>query len=134
MFTDALDLYLDWSQENKKSWETDGHKAKPLRRAFSGVHMADISAFAVERYKSDRAKEVLKVTVNKELILGCQVYKKAIEWEKYEGDNPFTIAPKFKIPKPKKPGSLSPDDAQAIMAEITHPVKKDMVLFACLAG
>jgi integrase len=134
LFTDALDLYLEWSTENKKSWQTDEHKAKPLRRAFSGIHMADISAFAVERYKSDRAKEVEKITVNKELILGCQVYKKAIQWGKHEGENPFSIAPKFKIPKSKKPGSLTPDEAQAIMDEITHPVKKDMVLFACLAG
>jgi integrase len=134
LFTNALDLYLEWSKENKKSWATDEHKAKPLRRAFSGKHMADISPFAIERYKTDRAKEVEKVTVNKELILGNQVYKKAIEWGKYQGENPFSIASKFKIPKPKKPGSLSPEEVEAIMAEINHPVKKDMVLFACLAG
>lgn len=134
LFTDALTLYLEWSQENKKSWRTDEHKAKPLMRAFKGKHMSDITSFSVERYKSDRAKEVMKVTVNKELIMGSQVYKKAIEWGKFEGENPFSIAPKYKIPKPKKPGSLSPEDVQAIMAEIDHPVKRDMVLFAFLTG
>jgi len=134
LFTDAMDLYLAWSRGNKRSWQTDEHKAKPLTRAFSGKFMADISPFAIERYKTDRAKEVTKATVNKELIMGNQVYKKAIEWKKYEGENPFALTPKYKLSKPKKPGSLSLEEVEAIMAEIDHPVKRDMVHFASLTG
>jgi len=128
-FEHMVSTYLKWSEGNKKSWKTDYDRAKPLRKAFKGKQMPDINTFVIEKYKMARAKVVAKVTVNKELILGSQVLKKAIEWKKYNGDNPFVKADKFKIKKAKKPGSLTPDQVTAIMNEIGHPVKRDMVEF-----
>ena len=87
---------------------------------FSGV---------VEKYKMARAKSVKKSTVNKEISLGSQVFQKAIEWKKFNGENPFRGAKRFKIKKSKKPGSLSPEEVSAIISEIKHPVKRDMVEF-----
>ena len=122
-------LYLKWSRENKVSWETDEHRVKPLKKAFKGKLMSDINPFVIEKYKVARSKVVGKVTVNKDLIIGNQIFKKAIEWGKYNGENPFLKVNKFKIKKGKKPGSLTPEDVQAIMDEISHPVKRDMVEF-----
>ena len=76
-----------------------------------------------------RIKQVSKATINKELILGSQVFGKAIEWKKFNGQNPFLKGNRFKIKKGKKPGSLSTADVEAIMQEISHPVKRDMVEF-----
>ena len=132
-FAAMADQYLEWAKENKKSWRTDEHRAKPLRAFFEGKLLSDINPWLVEKYKADRVKVVSKGTVNKELIFASQVYQKASEWKKYTGANPFTRV-SFKLAKPKKPGCLSPDDVQAILEEISHPVKRDMVEFAFNTG
>ena len=129
LFADMIDEYLKWSKENKTSWRTDFFKAQLLKRGFDRKLMSDLTPFMIEKYKVERAKDVAKNTVNKDLILGKQVFKKAIEWGSYNGDNPFEKVSKFKIKKRKKPGSLSPGQVQTIMDEIKHPVKRDMVEF-----
>jgi len=134
LFSDMVEEYLEWSRENKGSWETDEYRAKPLNRVFKGKLMTDINPFIVEKYKVARAKKVAKNTINKELIFGSQVVEKAIEWKKYDGENPFLKAKRFKIKKGKKPGSLSPEEVKSIRDEIKHPVKRDMVDFAFNTG
>ncbi len=101
-FSSMVDTYLKWAKENKASWDTDLHRAKPLQKAFSGKLMSDINPFVIEKYKMARLRNVSRSTVNKELILGNQVFKKDIEWKKYSGENPFAKTTKFKIRKEKK--------------------------------
>ena len=127
-FPGMVDAYLKWAKENKKSWETDLHNAKPLKDLFKGKLMSDINAFVIEKYKMARAKEVHRKTVNNEISVGSQVFEKAREWGKFNGENPFQKK-RFKVDKGKKPGSLTPEQVQAIMDEIRHPVKRDMVEF-----
>ncbi len=133
-FEEAVRLYLEWSRENKKSAVTDEHRAKKLLKAFEGKNLGDITPFLVEKFKVLRAKQVSKLTVNKEIIFGSQVFKKAALWGKWKGSNPFLEAGRFEVKKGKKPGSLSPEDVAAIMEAITHPVKRDMVEFAYHTG
>ena len=135
-FESMVKAFLKWAKENpdRKSWKTDEHNAKPLLRAFKGKPAADITPWTVEKYKASRVKEVSKRTVNNEIVLGSQVYKKAAEWKRYMGDNPFLEAGRFKIDRGKKPGALSPEQAEAVIAAIKHPVKRDMVGFAYYAG
>lgn len=125
---------MQWSKENKESWQTDEHRAKPLLKAFKGKLMSDLNPFVIEKYKVARAKVVKKQTVNKELILGSQIYEKSVEWKKYDGENPFLKVSRFKVKKGKKPGALSPEQVWAIRDQIHHPVKRDMVSFAFYAG
>lgn len=128
-FEGMVDAYLKWSRENKDSWETDEHRAKPLKVAFKRKLMSDINPFVIEKYKMFRAKTIAKSTVNRELNFGSQVFEKAIDWKKYNGENPFRQVKGFKVKRGKKPGSLTPEQVQAIMDEIKHPVKRDMVEF-----
>jgi integrase len=134
LFEYMVKAYLKWSKENKDSWKTDEYRAKPLVKAFKGKLMSDINPFMGEKYKAARGKLVQKSTVNKELIFGSQVFIKAIEWQKYQGENPFVKVAKFKVKKGKKPGALTPEEVLAIRDEIEHPVKRDMVDFAFHAG
>lgn len=134
LFEYMVEAYLKWSKGNKDSWETDEHRAKPLKQAFKGKLMSDINPFMVEKYKMARAKAVKKVTVNKELIFASQVYEKTIEWNKYDGENPFRKVSRFKIKKGKKPGALTPELVLALRDEISHSVKRDMVSFNFHAG
>lgn len=124
--------YLKWSEDNKDSWETDTYRATALLRAFKGKLMSDINPFVVEKFKRAEAKRVSKKTVNRYLSLGSQVFEKAIEWDKYDGQNPFLNG--FKIKKDKKPGALTPEQVVAIRGQINHPVKKAMVGFAFYTG
>jgi integrase len=133
LFTDMLTAYEKWARENQKSGETVAHRVKPLKRAFAGKFLSDINPFMVEKYKAARVKEVAKQTVNKELIAGGQAYEKAIEWKRWEGKNPFT-GTRYKVPKPKKPGALTPSEVEAIIAEVGHPVVRDMIAFAFYQG
>ena len=69
LFEDMVASYLKWARENKDSWQTDEHRAKPLKKAFKGKLMSDLNPFLVEKYKMARIKTVQKSTVNKELII-----------------------------------------------------------------
>ena len=132
-FKAMVKAYLKWAKENKRSWETDEHRAKPLLKAFKGKLMSDIDPFLAEKYKMARVKVVDKKTVNRELSLASQVYKKATEWKKYDGLNPFEGV-RFKINKGRKPGALTPEQVLAMRDAIIHPVKRDMVGFAFYTG
>lgn len=134
LFTDALDKYLEYSRENKKSWQLDEYKAGILKKYFIGFTMGDITIYLVEQYKSFRAKQVQKKTVNHELILGRQTYKKVTDWGLYDGENPFAQVPNFKTSKAQKPGYLTADEASAIISHIIRPVQRDMAQFAFYEG
>lgn len=138
LFEDAVGLYLkNWSAINKHL-HTDEARAGALIAAFEGKLMSDITPFAVERFKRTMAKGLTQSTVNKYLALGSQVYEKmkdkSFVQEPYTGDNPFRQVKRYKIKKKKKPGSLTPDQVAAIIAEIDHPVKRAMVEFGYQTG
>ena len=134
LFDDMVTVYLDtWAKANR-DYRTAKHRASVLRRAFTGKLMSDITPWVIEKFKTSEAKEKSKNTVNKYLSLGSQIYEKAMEWGKYEGENPFIKASRFKIKKGKKPGSLSPEEVTAIMSEIRNSVKRAMVEFAFNTG
>lgn len=134
LFEDMADLYMEnWSAENKDP-RTDKGRVGTLNTFFKGKLMSDISPFMVEKFKIIKAKEVSKNTVNKYLSLGSQIFEKAKLWGKFSGINPFLEVSRYKIKRGKKPGCLSPEEVGAILAEIQHPVKRDMVEFAYSTG
>jgi integrase len=134
LFDDMVTLYLDTWAKTNRDYRTAKHRAAVLRRAFTGKLMSDITPWVIEKFKASEAKGKSKNTVNKYLSLGSQIYEKAIEWGKYEGENPFIKASRFKIKKGKMPGSLSPEEVTAIMCEIRNSVKRAMVEFAFNTG
>jgi len=42
-FSDMAKKYMDWSKANKRSWDRDKDSLKPLKKAFGGKLLADIS-------------------------------------------------------------------------------------------
>lgn len=130
----AVELYRAWAEVNKKSYYVEKFKYPGLCSAFDGKLLSDITPAHIEQFKADRVKEVSKKTVNQELILLRQIYVKAAEWKKYEGQNPAKLVKNFKIPRDRKPGCFIPDEVAAIIQAIKHPVKRDMVRFAYYTG
>lgn len=134
LFEDMAELYLkNWSAENKDP-RTDKGRIGALTSFFKGKLMSDLTPFMIEKFKITKSKEVSRNTVNKYLSLGSQIFIKARLWRKYTGTNPFLEVSRFKIKKGKKPGCLTPEQVGAIMVEIKHQVKRDMVEFAYNSG
>ncbi len=59
-----------------------------VKKAFPGKRLSELHAFALEGYKRKRAEGGAKVRVNRELARLKTLFNKAIEWGKYEGENP----------------------------------------------
>jgi len=81
--------YIDeYSKVNKKSYERDITSAKHLLRHFGGKTHSQITAWLVEKYKSERQKENTrygrppsKASINRELALLKHMFNIAIEWD-----------------------------------------------------
>lgn len=89
-FEDFSNDYLELhSKPNNKSWEkSDLHNINSLKKCFSGKYLYEITPVMIERFKTERIKEVSPATVNRNLsCLKCML-NKAIQWGKLE-ENPF---------------------------------------------
>jgi len=105
-FTDRY--YETYSKPNKKSYVRDKTSIKVLKRFFSGKTLQRINAWLVERYKSQRQKELTrygrhpsKATINRELACLKHMFTKAVEWG-LVSSNPVKKVKLF----PEKPNKL----------------------------
>ena len=91
-FEDFADQYLELhSKPNNKSWErSDLYNLNSLKRYFSGKYLYEITSIMIERFKTERIKEVSPATVNRNLACLKCMLNKAIQWGKLE-ENPFKV-------------------------------------------
>ena len=57
-------------------------------RYFSGKYLHEITAIEIERFKNDEIKINSPATVNRKLARLKALFNKAIQWKKFEGENP----------------------------------------------
>jgi len=81
-FEDFAEEYLALHSKLKKSYYTDCKIVNLLKRHFSGQYLYEITSLDVERFKSQRAKEVSPATVNRALAVLKSMYNKAILWDR----------------------------------------------------
>ncbi len=87
-FADFAKHFLEWSQDNKRSWRRDRTLVLPLLRFFGGKSLRDITPWLVERYKHERLKATVRgkriapATVNRELACLRRMFNLAIGWER----------------------------------------------------
>jgi integrase len=89
-FENFADQYLELhSKINNRSWQkSDLHNIKSIKRHFSGKYLYEITPVMIERFKTERIKEVSPATVNRNLTCLKSMFNKAIQWGKLE-ENPF---------------------------------------------
>ena len=90
IFDRLMKRYLEeYSRVNKapKSFERDVTSSKSLLRYFGGKSLTQITVWLVEKYKSERQKDITrfnrapaKATINRELALLKNMFTKAVEW------------------------------------------------------
>lgn len=104
---DVWDKYLPWAKTNKKkSWQTDDFfYRKHLKPRFGTKDLNDISPFDVERMKSKLKQQETPqgkqgysdATIRHLLVLLGHLFKKAREWNLFDGGNPIESVKKPKL-------------------------------------
>jgi len=95
LFEDAAKEYETWSKAHKKSWRTDTHWLKRLKKVLAGKTLAEITPEAVERFKLELAQSRTKATVNRHLALLRHLFNRAIR-HGYQGRNPVSAVGLFR--------------------------------------
>ncbi len=89
------DEYLELHSKLKKSYYTDCKIVGLLKKCFGGKCLHEITSLDVEKFKSQRAKEVCPATVNRALAVLKSMFNRAIAWGKAE-TNPCKAVKMFK--------------------------------------
>src|SRR6185369_12674899 len=91
------ETYLPWAKANKRSWQIDTSRLKPIREFFGKKRLGDISPFLIESFKIRRMKAEIvykksskprtPASVNRELCLLSKILALAVRDRKI-ADNP----------------------------------------------
>lgn len=97
-FEDFAKEYLDLhSKTNNKTWQKfDTSIINSLNKFFLGKYLDEITPHMVERFKSDRMKDVTPATINRNLAVLRSMFNKAITWGKFTGTSPLRTIKSFK--------------------------------------
>ena len=133
--------FLDWAKTNKRSWKHDRFRVRPLLRAFTGKTLGEITASAIEQFKSARLRSVTKrkskrspASVKHEIDLLSRIFRLAITWDLAE-TNPCGRVSKFKLQN-QRYRYLLPDEEPQLLAQCTGKRKHlaTMIPFAIGTG
>lgn len=69
--------------------KSSGSQLKSLKEFFGGRYLHEITPMEIEKYKNERIKHVSPATVNRNLARIKALFNKAIQWKKFDGENPM---------------------------------------------
>ena len=72
----------------------DFYTMQRLDNEFGGKNIGDITTWQIEKFKTERKKEIKPASVNRELALLKHLFSKAVEWGKLK-ENPANKKVKF---------------------------------------
>lgn len=133
--------FLEWSKNNKRSWQHDLFRARALLEAFRGRTLGEISPLAVEAFKNSRRQTFTRrkkrrspASVNRELELLSRIFSLAIRLGLADS-NPCSRVSKFKLQN-QRYRYLLPDEEPALLAQCTGSRKQlaTMIPFAIGTG
>jgi integrase len=125
-FSVLVKSYLEWSENNKRSYRTDKSLAKTLKHFFGNKRIDNITALDIERYKRIRRNKIKEkpknlgkgdrdisfVTINRELAFLKHFYTMAIKWGKIN-HNPVMGVKMF--PEKMRDRFLNEDEISALL-------------------
>lgn len=117
---------------SNKTFEVYVFTIKSLVRSLGDISITDISAREIEQYKIDRKKEVSAETVNQGLRTLKAFFNILKRW-KLAVDNPCEGVKEMRVQE-KLPLFMNEDELQHLIASITDPWLKDIVIFAAMTG
>lgn len=135
-FSDMADLYLEWAKENKRSRNDKGRYENHLKEPLGGKRLNEISSFDLERLKSKLlGKGLAPATVKHCLVLVREIFNKAREWGKYQGEHPLKGV-KMPTLSNQRERFLSHEEADKLLNELKNVSKSchDHALLALHCG
>jgi hypothetical protein len=89
-YEQARDQFIEWAQANKKTKTVQFYKSCFVRldESFKGKMLSQIHPFLIEKHKQARLEAGHNVAVNRELAALSTMFTRAIEWGKFDGQNP----------------------------------------------
>jgi integrase len=126
LLKDVWIKYKAWAETNKRARDDISRYNNHIARRFGDKRMNEISAFDLERMKSELLKEGLAPATAKHcLVIIRQIYNKAFIWNLYKGGNPIKGV-KMPIIQNQKTRFLSHEEAAVLLAELKTMQTLDM--------
>jgi integrase len=125
-FEQAKEAFLAWTVANKKPNTVRSYRECLTRLSesplFAGKRLSQITPWAVERYKQERAPKA-RVHVNRELAILRNVVNRMREWQKYEGMNPVGGNKVFLKEPRTRLRYIKPEEEAALLDAADEPVR-----------
>jgi len=133
-FDKASELFLNWAKEGKRphTQKCYGSCIENLKASFSGKKLSQIHPFLIEKYKGKRMRDGVTVAVNRELSVLKNLFFRARDWGKYEGDNPVSRVKMVKESKGRV-RFLEPKEEQRLL-ENTSETLRTLILTGIYSG
>ena len=111
--SDHIKMYVAHTTKANRSSRKDQPVLNRLVASVGDRHLAEISAFQIERWKRDRADQVSRSTVNRELniVRGC--FSRAVEWG-HLGLSPLRTVKPYRVDDIRL-RICSPDEIKTLM-------------------
>jgi integrase len=133
LFENYANEYLVYARTNKSanSYRLNITNLRTLVPFFKDKYLTEITPQDIERYKTERLKQVSPASVNRDLTCLRHMLNKAVEW-KYLSMGPMKGVKPLKEP-PGRLRFLSKDEIKRLMEELPDGTKA-VVLFALYTG
>jgi len=96
LFKKLCNRYLEYAENNKRSWTRDRQSIGHFLKHFGNKTLQQLNPWIIEKYKSERSKEVKPATVNRELGILRNMLNKAVDWRMIES-SPFKGVKLFRV-------------------------------------
>jgi hypothetical protein len=104
LLSDFIDEhFLPWSRTNKRSWYSDGWRAKSLKTFFAGKPLNEITPILIEKFKSRERETITQrgtkqslASVNRKIELLSRILLMAVDYEMIPS-NPCQRVRKFQL-------------------------------------
>jgi len=93
LISELVGRYLKYIEGYKASFSREKYAINHFNKYFKGRHLSSIKSWSIEKWKRDRAREVAKTTVNRELTILKHMLKMAVKWELSSTNPAASVAP-----------------------------------------
>jgi len=79
-FSKLVERYREYAVGYKRAWDEEKYILEMFAKEFGGTPLSQITTWQIEKWKSDRRKDVKPGTVNRQLTVIKHMFKVAVEW------------------------------------------------------
>ncbi len=135
-FSELVERYHKHAASYKASYTRERYALEGFKKYFRGRYLSDVTTWAIEKWKRERAKEVLPATVNRELTILKHMLKMGVRWG-LASTNPASSVSPFPIQEGRfryLSEEEIPPILEACQNQITSPWLDPLVVLALNTG